>query len=326
MISFVVLFGKTHIDIFFDTCLPSLITGNNIPSIKGEAVNLLIATINSDAPYVHKKLDIFRDSLKCFSRVKVIASKVYNSEIIDSTKVASVIYHLMSKCINICYKSRQSFLFIAADQIFLDGTIGTNWDLHKVTGKIVATLNFRIKYKGQAFKIKDFSKRNLKKILFKNFAFPLYYSVEEFESDVSKCLMVDYGFAIVSGEHILIFSETPNPMIGKIQLEDLLFFAKQERYNAWDSTWIQYLYTTNRLFVQTNGDIALTIEPEPEAELAWKEDRSATSRANTLKKLQRHFGDVLDEPAMTDLMQRYSGAHPRGQSFCFSIRIDGAMD
>jgi hypothetical protein len=333
MISYVALFGKTHIDTFFECCLHSLMSPGNLPAIEGVDLFLLIATIKEDELYIKEKLEEYKTQLNLFKNVKVLPYIVFdiktNELYLNKDHVNSLIYNLFINCIKICYKSRMPFLFIGADQIFTDGTIGSSWDLYKATGKVVAVLNFRIERSDKSLEyyrnLVNFS-FDLKRELLENITFSRYRSMADFEDRQTNFPISNGDYGVISGDHLMLFTSTPNPMIGRFQGDDLQFFAEHPRFNVWDYRWVRYLYESNRLVVQTNADIALTVEPEPVQQLAWKLDRGETRRAQADKKFERLLGDVADQMSKDGSAERRRIVDNPINKFCFSMRIDDVQN
>jgi hypothetical protein len=329
MIVFAVVFGAPHIEMFFERCLPSLMTPGNLPSLGDEKLNLLIGTLDQDEALIHRKFRENPSIEAVFSNIEVMPSAAHES---ISAKVGhdrlitqSVVYHLLMRCVTACFRSQQPFLFAVADLMYLDGTVRSSWDLFKATGRTVAILSVKTRagdrdtaYYRRLFDIPG----GIKAELFENLTFAQYRSVSDMNPSVANAPTMDGTYGVVSGDHLMIFSRNPSPILGQFQSDDLLFLGEHERINMWDNHWVRFLNDSGRLLVQTNMDLGVTIEPEPSEELGSKLDRNAARRAQTDEKRGRLFSDLLETSDFKDAARRRRFDNPMN-NYCFSIRVDG---
>jgi len=146
MILFSIVYGKKYIDFLIDRAIPSLMTPRNKLFLEKTDNILYIATISEDVPYIRKQLrsldleKVFGDRIR-IHHIPYIASKNDHEEPQRQNKLS---YALLMRAMRFCYEQNQPFFFIPPDTIFSEELLEICWDLHQVTGKIVAVFNGRV--------------------------------------------------------------------------------------------------------------------------------------------------------------------------------------
>ena len=73
MIVSAIVFGKPHVDSYFDVALPSLLTDKNVPALvrRGVEVSLVFFTTESSAPIIAERAKTPVPGMEVFSTVDV---------------------------------------------------------------------------------------------------------------------------------------------------------------------------------------------------------------------------------------------------------------
>jgi hypothetical protein len=115
-------------------------------------------------------------------------------------------------------------------------------------------------------------------------------------------------------DRIYIFCSHPNPVLGKFTKDDLFFFTSSKGVASWDHGWRDHLFQEGRLFVQTNIDLGMSIEPESRAKQRksqeWKERRLSLDSLS-VKLIEKYCSEDVE------LLRRNKFAD-RLSHFCFT--------
>lgn len=268
MILFTIAYGERYIRRFFDFCLPSLLTPDNLPSIRDESPELYVLTLTSDLPLVSQLLaspqvkSIFGDRADGMGLNVDLAS--------DAAKMPDFSTALMSnflcRLIDICLKKDKSFFLAPPDQIYSDGVISTCWPLHRLTGKVVATFNGRVSPSDGAppFTAEQISQvtarpYGVRDLFFSNMA-SYWRDWTTTDPDVIREHAATGHLIFEAASHTSVFCRHPNPTIGKFTQRDLIFFSTGVGIAAWDRAWLDSLFQEGRLLLQTSLDLCMSIE------------------------------------------------------------------
>jgi hypothetical protein len=265
MILYSIVFGKDFIDKFFDICLPSLMTENNIPSLN-EKITLLIPTVKSDLEYVKVKIQNTKIAGFFGDRINIVAldAEVENAGQVPQGRVANVFaFQLLLRVIALCIERQESFLFASPDCIYSDGVVGSAWELHKITGKVVSIFCGRVSLnpQGAAYYnnlirtpngVRDEFLRSMA-LLWSNMA-------TDDATNAGVDILGHYMYR--DANKVMILTDHPNPFLGRFTPEDLDFFLEAGELRPWDNGWEELLLRQGRLVVQTNLDVGMMIETD----------------------------------------------------------------
>jgi hypothetical protein len=322
MIVFTVAFGDTHIDRFFERCLPSLMTPGNLPSIRDEKLGLLIATQKQDIAQVRRRVDEYAALAKIFEKIEVITADI-NTGIADKLEVSrpttrAAGYHLFMRSVTACFNDRQPFIFAAPDLLYSDGTVRSSWTLHKATGRTVAVLKIPIhqdKHDNAHYRALLDAPGGLKTELVKNMSIARFQSREDFDENETNSPTTDEIRGFVSGNHLMMFSPSSSPLLGRFNSADLLYFSDHDKIRMWDGHWPRFLGETDRLLVQTNTDVAVAMKPRSETP-----DQSSTTGESSKEKRERLFGDLIGTEEFAEASRRLR-FHEKHEHYCFSMSL-----
>jgi hypothetical protein len=278
MILFCVTYGTRFIDMFFDRGILSLMNSGNKNFLEREDNILFISTISDDVNYVREKLDssgvrkIFGDRIR-IHHIPYTRSQDAHEE---SQRRKKLSYALLMRAMIFCYEQDQPFFHISPDLIYSSDILEIFWDLHQLTGKIVANFNGRVSplpvgtdVQASILAHPDGVKRH-----FLEHMDPLWLawnaSGPDYNSGENK------GHQIIKGKRSFhVFTSAPNPLMGRIQERDLFFFAERGTFGIWDHQWVERLREQHRLLIQTNLDLCMTIEP-------WASEETMTTTVNEI--------------------------------------------
>jgi hypothetical protein len=299
MILYSIIFGKEYIDKFFDVCLPSLLTHNNIPSV-GEDVTLLIPTIQEDVEYIKTRLRDCKAGEFFGGRVNVIALEADRGtdegEVSERRVAQAFSFQLLLRVMAFCIERRESFLFAAPDCIYSDGLVGSAWALHRMTGKVVSVFCGRVSPHPDDtayYKTLIETPNGVRDEFLRSMAKLWSHMSTNDATGAGVDILGHYIYR--DANKLMILTDHPNPFLGKFEPEDLDVFLEAGEIRAWDNQWEELLLSQNRLVVQTNLDVGMMIEPDTES----REKGDLLSNINQAR--QRHLRKmrVIDPDGVT---------------------------
>ncbi|MDG2286362.1 MAG: hypothetical protein P8N43_12675 [Alphaproteobacteria bacterium] len=327
MIVFAIVFGETYIDKFFDIALPSLLTPRNVPALveKGVEVSLVLFTTESSVPLIAERVKSSIPGKEQFAHIDV--SFLQDKPLSDYEDLdywrSDTLRDLMMKVVAHCARADQPFIFTAADVMYSDGIIENSYQLHRTTGKVVATFNGRVDpgddLDGFHRLLRDEENGYRKAFLKYRNALWKSWTVTSSED------FPDAGFGHViveEGEFVHLFCSNPNPFLGKFTTEDLVFFTESERYLDWDNRWRLYLASKNRLLVLSNLDAGMSIEIDPPAGdlKGLGNTRFLKNRRRRRAETQRLLEEWEMDIATYETAQRRAHFDTDFNMFCFTTR------
>jgi hypothetical protein len=280
MIVFTIAYGQSYIDKFFDLCLPSLMTPGNLPAIACNKPDFLFLTHSGDEQYARERITQSVLNEIFGKRISVASLPHLQAQTVDeSLRHGNLLgLSLLTLAMNHCIQNNRSFLFAVPDLIYADGTVKSCDQLHRLTGKVVATFNGRVKlqhdYKSLTVQeILQIQQRDggLARFFFENLSQEwknhLTHSLDHVCGDAAGHLIYD------DGSRCYLFCSSPNPLVGKFVANDIFAFFQNPRFVAWDHEWCSSLLNGGRLVVQTDLDRAMSIEIDDEDQLRKNKSR-----------------------------------------------------
>ena len=325
MFIFSIIFGERYIDQFFDGCLPSLMEAQNIPRVaKSEEITIILGTTERYKAHIDRRIDAFREGDLQF-RLLCISDDDYRDGEgnLSSSAAKKVAANLLSRIVWICLREEQVFCHAVPDLVYSAGALGTSYDLHRLTGKVAAIFNGRIVLDTKAGHAQAdllAGCRNLKSFFLENMD-PLWRSwITEDPGNLPGDI---FGHQIFrSGDTVHIFCTKTNPFVGRFTEEDLAFFSTYYYFGAWDHLWPETLLSHQRLFTQTNLDMAMSVEVVPvetqQALVGRHRERERMLAERRQFFMRRHLGDTAE----IELYRRHKFANPQN-AFAFSFRTGG---
>lgn len=317
MIVFTIAYGRPYILKFFNQCLPSLLTPNNLPLVADQNLELLFFTLRPDEALVREqiaKLDL--------SRIFGDRITVFTLDILPNLS-RTIVKNCLCKAADICIKKDRSFFFAVPDLIYSDGLISTCLPIHQLTGKAVTIFNGRVTPDGHRleFSPEEISEALLRQHGIRNFFFRnmsdvwLASSTDNVDvtpgDDIGRLLYRRNGIAY-------IWYGAPVIALGRFEPEDMLFFASADGLGVWDWTWQNYLLHTYRLFVQTNLDLCMSVESvSAHQHMSIQEDGSPATLYEGFEKLAHKYAPEKNS------RKKYKFASQYGH-FCFMATLPEA--
>jgi hypothetical protein len=326
MIVMPIAFGRRYIDAFFDLCLPSLMTPNNFPVLCDEPLTLFFCTTESFVPYLRQRIRTsdYRDIFEGRVNIHFIAFEPVESDdaLERANKQRKVSFALLIQAIKFCLARDESFVFPSPDNLYSDGIIESNWELHRLTGKIVGNFPGRVEdapggndYYRELIKcpsgVKDYF-----------FSHPEERWFDHVTNDPDQLPGETVGHQVLNGRRAVHIFAHPCPFMGKFAPEDLFKFLEVGVFAAWDHEWLTFLTEKRRMLVQTNLDLGMSIEP-------WSDGQGQDPAAKTrrverdIRERREHFlgkdadaFDVIGEVRK----QRFGNSLSH---FCFSTIVGG---
>jgi hypothetical protein len=324
MILFSIVYGKKYIDFLIDRAIPSLMTPRNKLFLEKTDNILYIATISEDVPYIRKQLrsldleKVFGDRIR-IHHIPYIASKNDHEEPQRQNKLS---YALLMRAMRFCYEQNQPFFLIPPDTIFSEELLEICWDLHQVTGKIVAVFNGRVSPLPETTNVNN-------SILARPDGVKRYFLenmdtcwLEWSSSGPDHMAGESRGHQFIKGERSFhVFTSAPNPLMGRFHGEDLFFFAEQGVYGIWDHKWLERLREQQRLLIQTNLDLCMTIEPWPSEDAMKVVSDELLQKEKDREERRSHFlGELFEKPEGIE-KRRWAKYATHENICCFSGRL-----
>lgn len=275
MIVITIAYGEKYIRRLFERCLPSLLTPNNLPGLTGLSPELAIFTLEQDAPMVEQYLRgnsaieaVFgpRIEVQPF-RHRAGAEESGEQNPRWKTNLATA-YHMLCRAVHHCVQKDKSFFLAVPDLVYSDGLVKTCWALHRLSGKIVSVFNGRV---CPPDGIEAFSHEQILAAAARpNGLSEFFFNNLNFEWRRYVTINPDIVTDPVAGKQILfsdtgtyIFLDSPNPTLGKFTTDDLVYICESRvGMSVWDRPWQDYLLKNDRVLVQPDMDLCMSIEPE----------------------------------------------------------------
>ncbi len=154
---------------------------------------------------------------------------------------------------------------LSPDIVYSAGIIDSCYELHSLTGRVVALFNGRVgpqpgepPFAADALLGVSRSARDMVDFFFNHMNATWR---ENTTTDTKQIKGADPGHLVFQSERRrLIFFPTPNPFLGRFKPADLIAFSGRQGFTAWDHAWTDTLRATDRLLVQTDLDAGLGLE------------------------------------------------------------------
>lgn len=316
---FSIAYGRPYIDKLFGRCAPSLMTPGNLGKFVRDDVSMVVGTLEEDIHYLRQKF--LESPLK--KKVNVLDILALPKSIISRQKNTKDIQKRLLQEI-VTYFVRRNLVFFHAppDCIFSDDTIYNQLCLHQISGKIVAIFNGRTQEvsQGDAVYLDVIqSKNGVKNFFFNNYSQEWAAWRSGHPDQVAGARA---GHAIYQEkDRAFIFCNKPNPSVGLFTHEDLAHFVIQGTYSSFDNNWLQLLIKHNRLLVQTNLDMGMSIEPDPVVI-----DDARAARQRKLDKIAKgrvtHIYERADVGVLPEETLRRRKFDDVLNMICFSTKLD----
>lgn len=269
MIVFSIAFGKPYIDKLFDRCLPSLFSESRPPRLENKKISFFFFTLVSSAEYLKSRAANSRFSRE-FGGIAIVPADIRSVDNLpvsaDSEPPRQTAGTLLQAAIQTCIKMDEVFVHAVPDLVYTPHAIETAHNLHKLTGKVVAIFNGRVKpTNGVNFTTETLLRAGSSEKSCVDFFFrhmnPWWQA--NTTTSLDRIAGTDAGHLAVNAEASrMIFCAAPNPFLGTFLPSDLPVFSHVNGMSCWDQSWRKQLIYTNRLLVQTNLDAGMSIEPE----------------------------------------------------------------
>jgi hypothetical protein len=316
---FSIAYGKSHIDKLFDRCVPSLITAGNLGRFERENVSIVIGTLGGDREYIRERFSAseitnFVRNMDTLAIPESGLSAKHTNRMIQTILLRRIMAYFIKRGL--------VFFYAPSDCVFADGTIYNNWCLHKITGKIIASFNGRTREISQDnIRYLDIinTKNGVKKFFMENYSheWAAWCSMDPCEIAGTRI-----GHAIYrEADRAHIFCNMPAPSTGRFTPEDLQYFILDASMQAFDNSWQQKLARCNRLLVQTNLDMGMSIEPDPlniDDARGIRQENLKNDFENWMSDAYKHAN--VDTPLDVTLRQRKFD--DLLNMFCFSTTLD----
>jgi hypothetical protein len=329
VIIFTIIFGEQYVDKFFDITLNSIVTANNVPAIE-EDTTLLLMTTNHDVPYIRTKLGQSAARQAFGGRIRVIANDIdydkIDRETTPRTVLGGIVYQLLIRAIVHCIEQDECFCHVPPDILYSDGALHSAWALHQMTGKVVSIFTGRVSAQpGGASYYNELIKRPMGvRDEFVRAMGEVWHRLAT--SDPTKSgTNVRGHYLLRDSRQLMILTRSPNPFVGKFEPDDLEVFLHHERFSAWDHQWEEYLLRRNRLMVQTNLDIGMSIELD-ESDRIDRDTENHSYRSRSADLRQRKYFAPGEETATIlteDFRREQRFTHPLN-AFVFNSVLESS--
>ncbi len=269
MIVLTIVHGDAYIDRYFRFSLPSLLTPNNLPAITQEKLSLCIVTIEEDLPKIQKRLsymdvsDVFGTNIKVLTDNRPPPSdwpRIGRNRFQTNT--------LLVKGVRECLEQDERFFFAVPDTVYGDGMVKTCYELHRLTGKVVAPFNGRVAPRNAH---ESFSTDELLNAAYERWGAHDFFFAhmnrlwrKALTTDAARIEGYTPGHLIYDANGMrFVFCCNPSPSLGKFTADDVAVIkAPMRGMRTWDSAWLNHLIAQQRFIVQTNLELGLSIEIE----------------------------------------------------------------
>jgi hypothetical protein len=324
MIIFSVAYGKKYIDMWIDRGIPSVLSPANKKILEREDTILFICTITDDVNYLRKKIHssglakIFGNRIR-IHHIPYVPSQNDHEEPQRRKKLS---YALLMRALIFCFEQDQPFCFLVPDCIYSEDILEISWDLHQLTGKTVANFNGRVFPLPEDADIQKsiLSHPNGVKRHFLDHMDPLW--IDWSVTNPNDIAGENKGHQIIKRERSFhVFTSAPNPFMGRIQEQDLFFFAESGTFGVWDHQWVERLREQHRLLIQTNLDLCMTIEPWPSEEAMMVAVGEIMQKEKDRGERRSHFLGELFGREKENERARWEKYAMHGNVCCFSGRL-----
>lgn len=293
MIFFTIAFGQSHVASFFRNALYSVLQQNEIDKVgRKYGLNFLIGTTKqSEAQAKDEIARIMAEHPDChFDIISVEGKDDLSGE--DRGLLVSVLLRL---CMIHCLNENKKFFYIAPDTVYSPDVLRYALAQHEVTGRVVAIFNGRVNIRfTETDRVRDYLSRDggVLQAYLENWDDAMNLMVPK-DNDPKDIKIIDHAI-IKNGNFVSIFTANPNPTLGKFEMQDLVLFERSFSLMDWDHFWKERLLDQNRLYVQTNLDLGMSIELD--------DDASLMSGAQRIKKARERVGYVNHLREMSEKM------------------------
>jgi hypothetical protein len=331
MICICIVYGKDYIDSLFERGLPSLMTSNNLPAFSAEELTLYLGTTETWMPYLRQKIRN-SDIQKLFDKRIIIHFMPFTPDPNDNPfvrieKQRKVSFSHLIRAMKFCIERDETFFAISPDFMYSDGFVEVNWELHRLTRKVIANFSMRLtSVPGGTEYFREMLNRpfGVKELCFR---FPEERWRDQMTDDPDYLPGETTGHQTFTGKHNMhVFSANPNPTMGKFTESDLFFFLEAGTFNDWDHEWLTRLTDEKRLLVQTNMDLGMSVEARVGdqdagyAELS-REVEKTRGVGRAISERREHFlGDDKDKFDVIEVVRKQRFGTPLSL-YCFSTRV-----
>lgn len=266
MIVFTIAFGERYIKRFFERCLPSLFAPDRPLKLGGEKISLRVITLKRDADLITRYKD--SDAVRYFSSIGTVhvdAVAIESGESAELPDLENVKRTLLLHAVAMCIENDEVFVHASPDHIYAPGVIDTCFEMHRLTGKVIALFNGRVAptsgepdFPTEILLSASKSARGMVDFFFNNMN-ALWRNNST--SDPSRISGIEPGMlAFQSDDRRIVFYSNPNPFLGKFKPTDLLAFAGVYGFSSWDHGWRDALVGADRLLIQSDLNCGISIE------------------------------------------------------------------
>lgn len=264
---FSLIYGDEFINRFFQLSLQSLIQKNDILALRAEGVEVefLFASYPEHKKTIEKCVK--NSTIKEISRILLVesnflAKKSENMKNTQGYKRMKQVY-LLSYVISYCLKYERLAFNLSPDLLYSQDIILHSYRLYKHTGKSVSSCNARLSPEVEKMDRLDLLSQEPKDLFFR---FLNRDWIDASENDPGKFAGTKFNFYIKYPEYFLLTPHVPSPIMIKFKEEDLNMFLRNRSYAIWDGKWQEFLRKSNRLIVQNNLDMGMTVEIDKNSE------------------------------------------------------------
>lgn len=241
--------------------MPSLMTRGNLGRFDKDDVSMVVGTLETDIEYIKDKFN--NSALK--KMVKGLDLLALPKTSISKEAKNAEIQTLLIRQI-VTYFVRHNFIFFHApsDCVFADETMYNHWCLHRMSGKVVAIFNGRtreVSADNAVYLDIIRTKSGVKNFFMRNYSREWDAWRSDHPSHVAGARVGHAIFQEPDRAHI--FCNMPSVSVGRFNENDLQHFVLEGTVASLDNDWLQLLVRQNRLLVQTNLDMGMSIEPDP---------------------------------------------------------------
>jgi len=165
--------------------------------------------------------------------------------------------YLLSYVIAYCLKNDRLAFNLVPDLIYSRGSLINAFRLFNYTKKCISFCNARLSPRVSELSDDEIISQEPKVLLFR---FISADWLDARQNNLSSYAGTKFNFFMKYPEYFLLTPLGPNPMMVKFREEDLGMFLRNRTYAIWDDQWQEFLRKSNRLVVQTNLDLGMSVE------------------------------------------------------------------
>lgn len=252
MIVFAIAFGQKYIDALAATCLPSLFGETNYKGSIKEPIELLVYTTRAWAAEVERALSTVDPGvMHHFSLAKVVTGNVPTET--PYVTAARLLILAIERC------GTQTFAVAVPDLIYAANTLENCYKLHKITGKVVAIFDGRVRPDVDPKECLGASSGNLTQFFLKH-CDDMWRAHTTSDLDAPPGPKPGHMIFKDAGQ-CWVFVPRVTPFVGEFMPIDSLIL--KDSIGSWDHGWADFLELNNRMLVQTSLLEGFAIEPSP---------------------------------------------------------------